>query len=60
MGTGGGPFEGLGLSGRRTVKVGGKTLDEAMPYVWPFVGAMTVALAFTPTIITFVPSLFLK
>jgi hypothetical protein len=42
------------------VKVGGNTLDEAMPYVWPFVGATTVAPAFTPTIITFVPSLFLK
>jgi C4-dicarboxylate transporter, DctM subunit len=44
-------------------KVGHTTLDDAMPYIWPFVGAMTVALAlvtFIPPLVTLLPNLFLK
>lgn len=44
-------------------KVGRTTLDEAMPYIWPFVGAMTVALAFTtfvPRLVTLIPNAFMK
>jgi C4-dicarboxylate transporter, DctM subunit len=44
-------------------KVGGNTLDEAMPYVWPFVGAMTIALAFItfiPQFVTVIPHYFMK
>jgi tripartite ATP-independent transporter DctM subunit len=44
-------------------KVGGTTLDESMPYIWPFVGAMTVALAFVtfvPQLVTFIPNFFMK
>ncbi|MFB3816760.1 MAG: TRAP transporter large permease [Candidatus Methylomirabilales bacterium] len=43
-------------------KVGRTSLDDAMPYVWPFVGAMTVALAFItffPQIVTFLPRTFM-
>jgi C4-dicarboxylate transporter DctM subunit len=44
-------------------KVGRTTLDEAIPYVWPFVGAMTVALAavtFIPPLVTLLPRAFMK
>ena len=44
-------------------KVGRTTLDEAMPYIWPFVGAMTVALAFItfiPQVVTLLPNTFMK
>jgi tripartite ATP-independent transporter DctM subunit len=44
-------------------KVGQTTLDDAMPYIWPFVGAMTVALAcvtFVPPLVTFIPRMFLR
>ena len=44
-------------------KVGQTTLDDAMPYIWPFVGAMTVALAcvtFVPPLVTFIPQMFLR
>ncbi|MBS1117262.1 MAG: transporter, DctM subunit, partial [candidate division NC10 bacterium] len=44
-------------------KVGQTTLDDAWPYVWPFVGAMTVALTlitFVPQIVTFLPHTFMK
>ena len=44
-------------------KVGQTTLDDAMPYIWPFVGAMTLALAcvtFIPPLVTFIPQMFLR
>lgn len=44
-------------------KVGNTTLDEAWPYVWAFVGAMTVALAFItfiPWIVTVLPHTFMQ
>lgn len=44
-------------------KVGRTTLDEAMPYVWPFVAAMTVALIFItllPPLVTALPAAFMK
>ena len=44
-------------------KVGRTTLDEAWPYVWPFVAAMTVALTFItliPQLVTFLPHTFMK
>jgi C4-dicarboxylate transporter, DctM subunit len=44
-------------------KVGQTTLDDAMPYIWPFVGAMTVALicvTFIPPLVTFIPHMFLR
>jgi len=44
-------------------KVGHTTLDDAMPYIWPFVGAMTVALIFVtfiPPLVTFIPQMFLR
>jgi C4-dicarboxylate transporter, DctM subunit len=44
-------------------KVGKSTLDEAMPYIWPFVGAMTVALAFVtfiPQVVTLLPNMFMR
>ena len=44
-------------------KVGQTTLDDAMPYIWPFVGAMTVALIFVtfiPPLVTFIPQMFLR
>ncbi len=44
-------------------KVGQTTLDEAMPYIWPFVAAMTVALTFItfiPALVTFVPHTFMR
>jgi len=44
-------------------KVSRTTLDESMPYIWPFVGAMTVALAFItfiPQLVTLVPNYFMK
>ncbi len=44
-------------------KVGRTTLDESMPYIWPFVGAMTVALVFTtfiPQLVTLIPNYFMK
>jgi tripartite ATP-independent transporter DctM subunit len=44
-------------------KVGRTTLDAAMPYIWPFVAAMTVALAFIaliPQSVTLLPSAFIK
>jgi C4-dicarboxylate transporter, DctM subunit len=44
-------------------KVGRTTLDEAMPYVWPFVAAMTMALTFIaliPQVVTFLPHTFMK
>ena len=44
-------------------KVGQTTLDDAMPYIWPFVGAMTVALicvTFIPPLVTFIPQMFLR
>lgn len=44
-------------------KVGQTTLDDAMPYIWPFVGAMTIALAcvtFVPPLVTFIPRMFLR
>jgi tripartite ATP-independent transporter DctM subunit len=44
-------------------KVGRTTLDEAMPYIWPFVGAMTVALVFitfVPQLTTFIPRVFMR
>ena len=37
-------------------KVGRSTLDDAMPYIWQFVDAMSAALAF----ITFIPQLGLQ
>lgn len=43
-------------------KVGRTSLDEAMPYIWPFVGAMTLALAcitLIPQIVTFLPRTFM-
>jgi TRAP-type C4-dicarboxylate transport system permease large subunit len=44
-------------------KVGQTTLDDAMPYIWPFVAAMTVALIFVtfiPPLVTFIPQMFLR
>ena len=44
-------------------KVGQTTLDDAMPYIWPFVAAMTVALicvTFIPPLVTFIPQMFLR
>ena len=44
-------------------KVGQTTLDDAMPYIWPFVAAMTVALicvTFIPPLVTFIPRMFLR
>jgi TRAP-type C4-dicarboxylate transport system permease large subunit len=44
-------------------KVGRATMDEAMPYIWPFVAAMTVALAFVtfvPPLVTWLPHAFMK
>ncbi len=44
-------------------KVGRTTMDEAMPYIWPFVTAMTVALAFItflPPLVTLLPNAFMK
>lgn len=44
-------------------KVGHTTLDDAMPYIWPFVGAMTIALIFVtfiPPLVTFIPQMFLR
>jgi len=44
-------------------KVGRTTLDEAMPYIWPFVGAMTAALifiTFVPQLTTFIPRMFMR
>jgi TRAP-type C4-dicarboxylate transport system permease large subunit len=44
-------------------KVGNSSLDEAMPYIWPFVGAMTLALAFItfiPQVVTLLPNMFMK
>jgi len=44
-------------------KVGKTTLDDAMPYIWPFVGAMTFALAFItfiPWLVTVLPHTFMK
>jgi tripartite ATP-independent transporter DctM subunit len=44
-------------------KVGRTTLDEAWPYIWSFVGAMTVALAvitFVPWVVTVLPHTFMK
>jgi tripartite ATP-independent transporter DctM subunit len=44
-------------------KVGNTTMDEAMPYIWQFVAAMTVALvfiAFFPQFVTFLPQAFMK
>lgn len=44
-------------------KVGRATMDEAMPYIWPFVAAMTVALAsitFIPPLVTLLPNAFMK
>jgi tripartite ATP-independent transporter DctM subunit len=44
-------------------KVGQTTLDDAWPYVWPFVGAMTVALTaitFIPWLVTVLPHTFMK
>jgi C4-dicarboxylate transporter, DctM subunit len=44
-------------------KVGHTTLDDAMPYIWPFVAAMTVALTFVtfvPPLVTLLPNLFMK
>ena len=44
-------------------KVSRTTLDESMSYIWPFVGAMTVALAFItfiPQLVTLVPNYFMK
>jgi tripartite ATP-independent transporter DctM subunit len=43
-------------------KVGRTSLDEAMPYIWPFVGAMTLALAFItffPQLVTYLPRTFM-
>jgi C4-dicarboxylate transporter, DctM subunit len=43
--------------------VGRTTLDDAMPYIWPFVAAMTVALAFItfiPPLVTLLPNTFMK
>ena len=34
-----------------------------MPYIWPFVGAMTVALAFVtfiPQVVTLLPNMFMR
>lgn len=44
-------------------KVGNTTMDEALQYVWQFVGAMIVALAviaFVPQSVTFLPRTFMK
>ncbi|MEI8189198.1 MAG: TRAP transporter large permease, partial [candidate division NC10 bacterium] len=44
-------------------KVGHTTLDDAMPYIWPFVAAMTIALIFVtfiPPLVTFMPQMFLR
>ena len=44
-------------------KVGRTTLDDAMPYIWPFVGAMTGALifiTFVPQLTTFIPRTFMR
>ena len=44
-------------------KVGQTTLDDAMPYIWPFVASMTVALicvTFIPPLVTFIPQMFLR
>jgi tripartite ATP-independent transporter DctM subunit len=44
-------------------KVGRTTMDEAMPYIWPFVAAMAVALAFItfiPPLVTLLPNTFMK
>jgi TRAP-type C4-dicarboxylate transport system permease large subunit len=44
-------------------KVGNTTMDEAMPYIWQFVGAMTIALVFitfVPQFVTFLPHIFMK
>jgi tripartite ATP-independent transporter DctM subunit len=44
-------------------KVGNSSLDEAVPFIWPFVGAMTVALAFItfiPQVVTLLPNMFMK
>jgi TRAP-type C4-dicarboxylate transport system permease large subunit len=44
-------------------KVGQTTLDDAWPYIWPFVGAMVVALAFVtffPGLVTVLPRLLMK
>ena len=44
-------------------KVGHTTLDDAMPYIWPFVAAMTIALIFVtfiPPLVTFIPQMFLR
>lgn len=43
-------------------KVGRTSLDEALPYIWPFVGAMVVALvciALVPPLVTFLPHTFM-
>jgi tripartite ATP-independent transporter DctM subunit len=44
-------------------KVGQTTLDDAMPYIWPFVASMTFALicvTFIPPLVTFIPQMFLR
>ena len=44
-------------------KVGRTTLDEAMRYIWPFVAAMTAALAsiaLFPPLVTLLPRMFMK
>jgi len=44
-------------------KVGRTTLDDAMPYIWPFVGAMTGALifiTFVPQLTTFIPRVVMR
>jgi len=44
-------------------KVGNTTLDESMSYIWPFVGAMAIALAFIifiPQIVILIPNYFMK
>ncbi|HTX55247.1 MAG TPA: TRAP transporter large permease [Candidatus Baltobacteraceae bacterium] len=44
-------------------RVGHTTLDDAMPYIWPFVTAMTVALTiitFIPALVTFIPHTFMR
>ena len=44
-------------------KVGQTTLDDAMPYIWPFVASMTFALicvSFIPPLVTFIPQMFLR
>jgi tripartite ATP-independent transporter DctM subunit len=44
-------------------KVGNTTMDDAMPYIWQFVGAMSVALAvitFLPQFVTFLPRTFMR